>query len=39
VLIVTLFAINGPTATVWFGSIIILAINFAITGFVLLTRK
>jgi hypothetical protein len=39
VLIVTLFAINGPTGTVWFGSIIILAINFAVTAFFLLTRK
>ena len=39
VLIVTLFAINGPTATVWAVSVIILLINFAITGFALMTRK
>ena len=39
VFIVTLFAINGPTATVWAVSILILLINLAVTGFVLLTRK
>lgn len=39
VLIVTLFAINGPTGTVWFVSFLILLINFAITAFALLTRK
>ena len=39
VLIVTLFAINGPTATVWFVSAIILVINLTITAFALMTRK
>jgi hypothetical protein len=39
VLIVTLFAINGPTATTWAVSLIILLINLAITAFALLTRK
>jgi hypothetical protein len=39
VLIVALFAINGPTATIWAVSIILLLINFAVTGFALLTRK
>ncbi|HVY99482.1 MAG TPA: hypothetical protein VHA35_08280 [Dongiaceae bacterium] len=39
VLIVTLFAINGPTATVWGVSIVILLIGLAITAFALTTRK
>ena len=39
VLIVVLFAVNGPTATVWAVSALLLIINFAITGFALLTRQ
>jgi hypothetical protein len=39
VLIVALFAINGPTATIWAVSLIIVAINLAITAVALLTRK
>ena len=39
VLLVALFAINGPTATVWFVALIILVIDLAVTGFALLTRK
>ena len=38
-LIVVLFALNGPTATIWAISIIIFLINLAITAFALMTRK
>ena len=39
VLLVVLFAVNGPSATTWVVALIILAINLAVTGFVFLTRK
>ena len=39
VLLVVLFAVNGPTGTTWAIALLILVINFAITGFALLTRK
>jgi hypothetical protein len=38
-LIVVLFAMNGPTATIWFVSILIFLINCAVTAFALMTRK
>ena len=39
VLIVVLFAVNGPTATTIAVSILIFLINLVVTGFVLLTRQ
>ena len=39
VLIVVLFAVNGPTATTIAVSIILFLINLAITAFALLTRQ
>jgi hypothetical protein len=39
VLLVVLFAINGPTASTWLVALIILGINLAVTAFALLTRK
>jgi hypothetical protein len=38
-LITVLFAINGPTATIWFVSFLLVAGNVAITAYALLTRK
>jgi hypothetical protein len=39
VLLVVLFAVNGPTAMTWAVALIILVINLAITAFALMTRK